>query len=776
MTLDFGYYLRGIAPSAASCGGILLLIVCLAGVQRASAQPATLRGFVTDQSNGEALELVNVALLGAGSAIKGSVTNRDGLYLIPNIDPGRYVFRASFIGYQTYTDTLDLGPGERQSLNVALSSGGASLDEVLVESERTSGAARITAGQQTVRPRDIELVPTPDLSGDLASFLTTLPGVVSVGDRGGQLFIRGGEPSQNLVQIDGVLLYQPFHILGFYSAFPSDMLSRTDIYAGGFGSKYGERISSVIDISTRNGNNQRVAGAVTLSPFISSARVEGPLIKDRLSLLASVRQSLVEDGASRLVDQPLPFSFGDVFAKLHGVVSETSRASAFALRTNDRGTLVEDAAGGAPQEEVRWDNQAAGLRFLVLPRLFALSADLRASYSRLDTELGPSDEPTRASTIENVHIAMDGTFYGENADVDVGAGLRILEQQSRLGGLYQNIEARDERLEHASVYVEPEFRLGGGWRLRSGIRVQFFDVRFDPFLEPRLRLVWDLGAHQFSGAAGLYHQAVLGLNDRRDAASIFTVWTSAPRPRSDLDDIRAGRAQRAAHAILGYRATPASWLELSVEGFYKRLSNLFIAEWTAFPRFTTQLQPATGQSFGFDARLEVRRPNLYGYVNYGFSSTEYEAEQATLLLWYGQETLDFRPPHDRRHQVNALISGTLLGFDLSARWEFGSGLPFSRAIGFDGFSLINDITPAVEVPGSRRVIYERPFNARLPAYHRLDVAAERTFPLGNADLTVQGSIINLYDRRNLFYLDVFTLRRVDQLPLMPSFGIKVAFQ
>ena len=753
---------------------LLLLILLFIYVLPARGQTATLRGFVTDQSDGQSLELVNVALLNGAGAVKGGVTNRDGLYLIPSIDPGRYVLRASFIGYQTYTDTLDLAQDENRSINIALAPSGGALDEVLVESERTSGAARITAGQQTVRPRDIELVPTPDLSGDLASFLTTLPGVVAVGDRGGQLFIRGGEPSQNLVQIDGVMIYQPFHILGFYSAFPSDVLSRTDIYAGGFGSKYGERISSVIDIAARSGNNQRYAGAVTLSPFISSARLEGPIIKNRLSLMASVRQSLVEDGASQLVSQPLPFDFGDAFVKLSGIVSESSRASVLGLRTFDRGTLVEDT-GGTPPEEVRWENRALGARFLILPRLFPLSADLRASYSYLETELGPQDEPSRRSAIDNGHIAIDGTFFGDRTDVDVGMALRILTLKSRLGGLYQNIETRDERLEHASAYIEPEFKVGARWRLRAGVRVQFFDVRFDPFLEPRLRLVWDRGDHQVSAAAGIYHQAVLGLNDRRDAASVFTVWTSAPRPRSDLEDIRAGRAQRAVHAILGYRATPAPWLELSVEGFYKRLSNLFIAEWTAFPRFTTRLQPANGASFGFDARLEVHRRRLYGYVNYGYSSTRYEAEQAQLLLWYGQETLDFSPPHDRRHQLNALVSGTVLGFDVSVRWEFGSGLPFSRAIGFDGFALVNDVTNIAETPGSRRVLYERPFNARLPTYHRLDVSAERSFPLGGAELTLQGSIINLYDRRNLFYLDVFTLRRVDQLPLIPSFGVKIEF-
>ncbi len=762
------------APDRAGRALACSLALGLLCVLPAQAQPATLSGFVTDRSDGQALELVNVALLGRGGAVEGGVTDRDGRYLVPRLAAGRYVVRATFIGYRAYVDTLDLAPGQVRTLNIALVPGDAELDEVLVESERTSGAARITAGQQTVRPRDIELVPTPDLSADLASFLTTLPGVVALGDRGGQLFIRGGEPSQNLVLLDGVLVYQPFHVLGFYSAFPADLLSKTDVYAGGFGSKFGERISSVIDVAARNGNNQRFTGAATLSPFVSAARIEGPLLKNRLSLLASARQSLVETGAERLVNRPLPFSFGDVFAKLHGVMRANSRISALVLRTHDRGTLTEER-GGVPPEEVRWNNLASGVRFVALPRFTPVSVDLRASYSRLQTELGPRRAPVRSSRIENLHLAVDATFFGAATDVDAGASLRVVSLASELGGLYQNIETRREQLEHVAVYVEPEFNLAPGVRLRTGLRAQFFDVRFDPFLEPRVRFVWAWGPHQLSSAVGVYHQAILGLNDRRDAASVFTVWTNAPRPTSGLEDIRAGRAQRAVHAILGYRATPSAWLEVSIEGFYKRLSNLFIGEWTAFPRFTTRLQPATGRSYGADARVEVRFGKLYGYVNYGYSLTRYAAEQASLVLWYGRETLDFHPPHDRRHQLNALVSSTVLGFDVSARWEFGSGLPFSQAVGFDGFTLIDDIVKVAAVPGSRRVIYARPFNARLPTYHRLDVSVERTFRLGAAALTLQGSLINLYDRRNLFYLDVFTLRRVDQLPLVPSIGLKIEY-
>lgn len=737
------------------------------------AQGATVRGFVTSQDDGQGLEGVNVVLRDGNGRLKGAATSVDGVYVIPNVTPGSYAVRATFIGFQTFADSLVLAPGEVHTLNIELVPGSEELDEVVVETERTDGAANITAGQQTIRPRDIELLPAPDVSGDLANLLATLPGIVSTGDRGGQLFIRGGEPAQNLVQLDGILLYQPFHLLGFYSAFPSDIINRADVYAGGFGAQFGERISSVIDIQTRNGNNRRLAGSASVSPFIATARVEGPLVRDRVSLLLSGRQSLVDKGAAQVIDQPLPFVFGDAFAKIHTVLRENQQASVTALHTYDRGTLAEDL-GGLPPEEIRWMNQAVGTRYLVVPNIYPVLFDAHASFSRLAADLGPRDAPTRTSTIDNLHLDLRTQVFGDQVDWNVGTSLRRITLDNELGGLYQNIENRRNRFVHWGIYAEPEFRRGD-FRIRPSVRAQFFDSRFYPFVEPRLRVVWERGPQQVSGAAGLYQQGVIGLSDRRDAATIFTAWTSVARPSEIVEDVSEGRIQRALHVILGYRATPSPWLEVSVEGYYRRLLNMYIAEWTAFPRFTTQLQPASGRSFGFDVRAEVRRGVFYGYVTYGLASTRYEAEQATLELWYGTETLGFRPPHDRRHQVNALGSLSTHGFDVSVRWEFGSGLPFSRALGFDGFAVVDEVADAGQFEASRRVIYEEPFNGLLPAYHRLDVSVERTFSMGRADVTVQGSVINAYDRRNLFYLDVFTQRRVDQLPLVPSLGVKIAF-
>ncbi len=256
----------------------------------------TLRGFVTDAEEGTSLELVHVVLSSLQGGLKGTVTDLDGSYLLPSIEPGRYVLSASRIGYEVFTDSLEFTAADSRVLNIELSPGIA-LRELVVELERV----RSSAGYVAARPRDIARIPMPDLTGDLAGYLAAMPGVVTVGDRGGQFFIRGGEPAQNLVQIDGVMVYQPMHILGFYSAFPSGIISRSDIYAGGFGTRFGERISSVIDVAARSGSTKHFAGSATLSPFISSAQLEGPLIPGRLSVLASLRRSLVKGGASRLI-------------------------------------------------------------------------------------------------------------------------------------------------------------------------------------------------------------------------------------------------------------------------------------------------------------------------------------------------------------------------------------------------------------------------------------------------------------------------------------------
>ena len=737
------------------------LVLSSCWVISAGAQDATVRGFITDASDGQPLQGVNVAVIDQTGILRGDVTDDDGFFIVVRLAPGQYTLRASFIGYVTVTDTLVLEPDDTHRVRFSMEPGIEMGEEILIEADREGGATA-AAGLQTVRPRDIDMVPTTDVSGDLVSYLATMPGVVSIGDRGGQVFIRGGEPSHNLSLLDGMYLYQPFHILGFYSAFSSDILRNADIYAGAFSSKFSGRMSSVIDVHTRNGNSQEMRRTISLAPFVSMGLLEGPIKKGTMSFLLSARASTIERVATRYIGQPLPYTFGDFFGKLHTIISDSHQFSVSAIRTYDRGTLEQNVAN---PEQIRWNNTAYGLRYLIAPPTLPILGEVLFSVSELLMELGPVGEPVRSTAIDGFNLAVNVTNFGRRTQVDWGFFLRAPRLDAELGGLYQNLAFTSDRILSTGAYFEPEVGLTEQIDLRAGVVVQFLGDQ-GVHAEPRLRMMYDRGSHEFSIAGGIYRQEAVGLNDRRDATNIFTAWAGSP----------TGNLPRAIHALVGYQFAPRPWLRVSAESFYKRLSSLFVSEWTAFPRFTTNLQEASGRVLGMDLRIEVQKPRLYAFVNYGLSSVEYRAMQETLPVWFGTDEVRYRPPHDRRHQLNALASIALGKFDVSFRWNVGSGLPYSQIRGFDGFVLMDGPTDVRHEPGQARVIYDQPYRGVLPTYHRLDISVERQFQYrDDSFITLQAGLINAYDQANVFALDIFTARRNDQLPLVPTAGIKFEF-
>jgi len=752
-------------------------IAVLLSVSGSNAQTvATLRGFVTDASDGQPLIGVNVVLTANDGTLFGMATDADGFYTIAQVPPATYAVRASFVGYAPFESEIELASGELARLDVRLSPSAEVFDEVVVEAEsNTVGAASLTAGLQSVRPVDIERIPVPGVSPDLAGYITKMPGVVSSGDRGGQLFIRGGTPTQNAVFLDGMLLYQPFHILGFYSAFPSEIVSSADVYAGGFGSEFGGRISSVIDVATRTGNKRGFAGSASFSPFMATGRVEGPIVPGSVSFLVSVRESLVDDLGDDLVGESMPYTFGDAFGKLHANLSEGIQASISAISTHDRGFIVP--TDDIPPEhlgrsdQVSWVNQAVGARYLVLPSSLPILAEILLSYSRLENEFGPKEAPQRSSKVSRSGAAVNFSYFMRTIDMKFGLSVHSITLDNNLGGQFQSVDDSKEFVTEGAAYLETEIKGIPGVRVTVGSRAQTFPSVGHSSIEPRFKAIWQTGPHQLSAAGGLFTQEIVGLNDRRDAGDVFTAWTVSERGLP---------APEARHAILGYRLTPSRYLEMSIEGFYKDLGDLVIPEWTAFPRFTTNLQPADGTAKGLDLRFEYDRRPFYGHVTYGLSDVDYKAGQESLKVWYGSSTVAFNPPHDRTHQLNVLGSLHVAGFKFSAQWQFGSGLPYSRAAGFDDYILVSDTFEEVDArvePGQERVIYGQPYGDRLPDYQRLDLSVEKVFPIGRrVSSTFQAGVINALDRDNLFYLDLFTLARVDQLPRFPSFGIKMEFK
>lgn len=724
------------------------------------AQTVTLRGFITDASSGQSLIGANIALLQGQTLIQGGITDEQGVFNISQITPGTYTVAITYVGYTAYRDTLRLGAEATVLINVALEPAAEAFDEVVITTERDAGAGTLKAGLQRIRPDDIQRIPTPAPGGDLVSYLQALPGVVSMGDRGGQLFVRGGTPSQNLILMDGTLIYKPFHIVGFFSAFPEELIANVDFYAGGFGARYSGRISSVLDITMRGGNNQRVQGSVSLSPFLAGVRIEGPLKRGQTSFLGAVRTSLIEHTASDLIGQDLPLMFQDWFFKVQNV-GNRSRCSGSTMHTYNRGRI------DAQSDTIfRWQNSVLAGQCVGFTPNSEVYSNVNMGFSYVENAIGSADHPERSADAWRLNTDAHFTLYGDKRELSWGFSVRVDEFAYTLAEQFQGLDSNEDFLMEVGGYV------GSAWTVHDKLDIQPSLALTVPFdhkagLEPRLRLAWQpwgTGAQELSAAVGLYHQTFIGISDERDAGSVFTAWLAAP-----LD----GKQAQAFHGILGWKQQLGAF-NFSVEGYYKRLNNIPVPIWSAVARFTTTLTDASSNIYGLDTRLEFLRPHIYAYLGYGYSWIEYTSRQDHFALGAQRALQTYHPPHDRRHQLNAVGSWTPGRFEVNVRWQFGAGLPYTQPLGFD--SIMNIFTflqhPTTSF-GQPRVLFDKPYQGRLPTFHRLDVSAAYTVQTKRMAVVLQAGGINLYDRQNVFYYDVFELRRIDQLPLTPYVSLEV---
>lgn len=736
----------GILPAT-----VLALLCALPG--GAAAQQASLQGIVLSTSTGSPLEGVTITLEAAGQSVRGALTDQNGFYQLGQLRPGTYLLRGRQVGYREYRQPLTLAADERGRVNFQLETEPVPIQGILVETRKPAQGAPIRdLGRQVVTPAEIRVVPVPAGTGDLATYIQTLPGVATTGDRGGQIFVRGGAPAENLVLVDGIPIYQPFHILGFFSVFPEDLVSSADFYAGGFGARYSGRTSSVLDVHMRDGNPERHTGLVSASPFLVEGLAEGPL-GGGFTFLASARRSLVEETSGTLLGETQPYGFDSQLLKLTASNREDQRCSALLLRTSDRGRLdpVDQVS------HVAWQNLLLGGRCVTQFTGFVRLAEVSFTYTGFENDAisrGASMFNSNVRKVENAaHLT---TMIGA---VPLSAGYHLSGEFTSLdlSELF-GISWGDDGIFSMDLYAETSLALAGRVEARPGVVLTLAPVAG---VEPRLRASWAPFGNsnaKLQGLFGIYRQNLVGVSDIRDVTSTFTAWMGAP------EDVPLEVMQGA----LSWQQSLANGLRFSLDGYYKRMEAIPVPVWRATAAFATQLTRADGKSYGGDTRIEYTTPNFYGFIGYGYSWTTYESSQREFASWYGTPVQSYHPPHDRRHQLNAVASLDLAKFHASARWQFGSGLPFTRPLGFDqAFNYTIDLYNVSKLYGTARVLMDRPFNGRLPDVHRLDVSLQRSFDIPVGKLQVQAGVINAYDRQNMFFYDLYTGRRVDQLPLAP---------
>ncbi len=731
-----------------------LLVVLLAG-PRLEAQTFDLRGVVVDSATGEPIPFATVNI---PSLKRGASTNADGFYLIGGLTHGRIEVVVTAVGFQRRVKTFAVQNVPMVTLNFQLSSKPVVIGEVISEAPTRRTESEGLTSLHVVTPSELDAVPMVG-QNDILRALQILPGVVSSADVSSKLYVRGGAGDQNLILLDGIKIYNPYHALGVFSIFDPDIISSTEMYTGAFPAGYGGRLSSVLNMHTRAGNSTRVAGNVVIDPLASRLQIEGP-IGEQITWLVSGRMSLLNEPYQRLLRQDVPASFYDLFLKGSHRSPELGRISVEGFLSGD------DVSSPDPAEPaLKWRNQAMSLSVagLVGERTYATASaygssfhvtqDARSSASALPAESGLEEIGIRGEL--NIYTSTRHMYFG---GFDVGATTFNNRIVSRSNITRQSSEVNPEAYLwfRARLVVED-------WTFDAGLHFDGITTIRRGFtlgaLEPRLTISYQLdNAWRASAAYGVFTQHTITLTSEDDITPLFEAWMPVPE---ELDP------EEARHYVVGVEGNLLASLSVNLQGYYKSYTSLAMFNrdkvFTNDPDFVR----GTGSSYGAEALVRWGIPFADLYLGYSLS-------------WATVDVLSrsYPPRYDRRHSLSTLVVvHPWTGFDCSVRWEFGSGFPYSQTVGFyDRMPLDNVGKPDfVGATGEQYPTLGPKNAARLPAYHRLDLSANYRFVVTPFTATIGLNLMNMYDRHNILAFDRLTRERIDMVPFYPSVRLKVEF-
>jgi len=753
-------------------------------------QTATVRGFVYEEESGEPAMFSNVFLEGTTF---GASSDVNGYFLISKIPAGSYTLKVTYLGFDTISIPVLLEENKMLDKKIHLIKSSVELETVTISGERIAARTETRTSVVKVTPKQIKSIPSIGGQADIAQYLQVVPGVVFTGDQGGQFYVRGGSPIQNKVMLDGMTVYNPFHSIGLFSVFETDLIRNADIYTGGYNAEYGGRISSVMDITIKDGNKKRFAGSVGASSFGARAVLEGPIVKQKnpdggsASFVLSVKNSYLEQSSKVFYDyideEGLPFNFMDIYGKVSINSGNGSKISFFGFNFTD------DVNNYKSISDFGWNSYGGGANFVVIPGKSPVLIEGRFAYSNYESKINSTTLNDRSSAIGGFDGGLDFTYFLGKDEFKYGLEVEGFRTEYKLKNFAGTTIEQIENTTQLGVYFKYKSILGK-FILEPGMRIQWYASLAEISLEPRLAVKYNVSDNfRLKFAGGFYSQNFISATSDRDVVNLFSGFLSGPDnlPATFNGEEINSKLQKSRHAILGAEFDLSRNLSLNIEGYYKyfpQLTNI-----NRFKIYDENNQPPggasdvetkdfiieTGHAYGMDMVFKYDYKKVYFWVVYslGYVDRQYETKEGNLVT--------YNPHFDRRHNVNMIfsyITGERKQWEMSARWNFGTGFPFTQVQGFyEHITFPGGInSDFITENGQLGIIYDEIFQGRLPTYHRLDLDVKRNFFLApKVKLVADLSITNVYNRKNIFYVDLVTNEIVYQLPFMPSFGLNLYF-
>jgi len=787
---------------------ILILLLFTTTALFSYSQKHTISGYVEDQSTGERLISANIY---NPDNLQGVISNIYGFYSLTFPD-GHIQLTYSYVGYKPVT--LDIILDRDTLITVALDPV-ISLNEVVISAEKAKSAVRSSQMSMTeLSSKTIKAIPMFLGEVDVLKALQLLPGVQSGNEGTSGLYVRGGGPDQNLILLDGVPVYNANHLFGFFSVFNPDAIQSVKLIKGGFPARYGGRLSAVLDIRMKDGNNKKFAAEGSVGIISSKLTLEGPIVKDKTSFIVSARRTYIDILAQPFIQMSNAkndygnttggYYFYDATAKINHRFSDKSRlflSSYFGRdkaymhgKDNGKGYLYEDNFG------LGWGNMTTAIRwnYLITPKLFS---NTTLTYSKYNFNTSMEMKETENDTLkENFAFSYDSGIQDWAGKIDFdylpnpnhsikfgynhiyhtfSPGVTVFQSDGVGSNGIDTTFGNKKIFAHESeLYAEDDWKIGTRFKVNMGIHASGFLVEDSSYysIQPRLSARFMVNEKLSIKAAYSHMTQYIHLLTNSGIGLPTDLWV----PSTALI-----KPQKSVQYALGFVYEVIEGLEISMEGYYKEMDNLIeYKEGSSF--FSMQggwedkLEFGEGNAYGMEFLARKTVGKTSGWIGYTLSWANRRFDNISFGKWFPYR-------YDRRHDISIVLSQKISdNIVLGVTWVYGSGnavtLPlekYGRLGGNDSYYRMDDLPTDEGTYFNPINHFETRNNYRMPAYHRLDIGVNFNKDVKWGTRTWSVGVYNAYNRKNPFFLEFSTvyvpdgpnksvLKQYSLFPIIPS--------
>ncbi|WP_430815996.1 TonB-dependent receptor [Carboxylicivirga sp. RSCT41] len=774
---------------------LTLLLLCLTlyyGPLQAQ-NKYTISGYVSDGGTGEKLINANVY---EPADYRGSATNLYGFYSL-TLPAGTYQIIYSYVGFKSQVKTIELNADIQ--LNVALEYDSA-IEEVTVLGGAVNNKLKDSQmSKEILSVSTIKRLPAFMGEADIMKTLQLMPGVQSGSEGSSGLYVRGGGPDQNLILLDGVPVYNANHLFGFFSVFNTDAVKNVSLYKGGFPARFGGRLSSVIDVRMKEGNEKKIHGGAQLGLISSRFFIEGPIKKDKTAFHLSARRTYIDLLARPFMstEETTGYFFYDINAKLNHKFSDRSRLYLSVYTGRDKAYNEYDdeweANSSSYNDYMYWGNLTTALRwnYMFSNKLFMNATVTYSDYNfNVDSHYKENDQTdSNAFIYEYSSGIMDWSAKVEfdwyptpGHELKFGANYTYhtfkpgvettKETDSTADDIIKTFGGNNTYASEMNMYIEDNFSLSPLLKANLGIHTSAFYVENTWYhsIEPRASIRYLITDDITLKAAYSKMQQYLHLLSNSTIGLPTDLWLPATkRIKPQVSDQYA----------LGAVYDGIKNVELSAETFYKTMDKLIeykegVSFFGSSVGWEDMVETGRGEAYGLELMLRKEVGKTTGWLGYTWSKTSRQFDKLNFGNW-------FPARYDRRHDASIVISHKFNDrIDIGATWVYGTG----NAITLPTHEI--RLLPAAE---HDRVWYESniPYfehrnNYRMPDYHRLDFGINFHKQKKRGMRTWNISVYNVYNRQNPFFLYAGhndegnkVLKQITLFPILPSVSYTYKF-